>query len=837
MNRTFFCFLILLFFCSPVFAVLEHGEVNIFAVGTGDGTGVSAKLVLNIKPGSGKVFTSTEPLVGTATQTTLKTAVEVASRINRDARKYDYFFSIESLKVSEVDGPSAGAASTLLVSSLLSDKSIPNHVSITGTITREGFIGSVGGIYEKVKKASQQGISLFIIPQGGAVQTVRIGNDVKKINLIEFGPQELGVTIVEVRSIDEAMALAFSDVSEIDVNSHVSSVLPDFFPDAIELPSHLLPFKKITEQQLSETESVLALGKQALSGSLVDDPNVLVSLLEILESSEQLYENAKGLNESNYLYSAANFAFLSRINALTVMHVSNNPRLLDPASGELDMLLKELETELNLFEEDLNVLMPVSGFEWVATAQQRFSYSRLYVNRLLSTRTVVVGGSVSDSRLVELRRVQDYFFAKAWLEIGKAFLEAAPESDLFALPPESFDEATFDLLEKTRALIRDKSEDDVSDILRRVNASDFGYSKGWYVGSLFDAASAYALAVGNYSFEDMDSDALESALEKTILDIEEKIRVSGKNFLWAQVYLDHARYYYFSGKFYVEEEFGSAAVNSFKTGLAIALLAEHSFLVSDSVSNFFEKNPMLVMKTTDDDFISTETVSPDENENRELSLIILGLLFVSILIAFFEVHSLRSKKDVSSISQEIDSLKNLLNELDIAFVHKKIGADEYEKKKNDYSRKLYFLLDVKQKRSRALLELDTIEAELHSFSLRFRSLKKHYRDGFLTHEEYEFERNYLRRAVAGLLEKKKMVEEKTAPVSQNEPELPESFFSPPQTQKPKVKKVFGRRFPDAPESSLKGSSKKTLNAIAFNTMKKKSVKKNLPKKSDEKKVS
>ena len=62
------------------------------------------------------------------------------------------------------DGPSAGAAITIAIYSLLNDKKIPNDVAITGEITLDGNVTAIGGLYEKISGGIKAGIKTFIVP-------------------------------------------------------------------------------------------------------------------------------------------------------------------------------------------------------------------------------------------------------------------------------------------------------------------------------------------------------------------------------------------------------------------------------------------------------------------------------------------------------------------------------------------------------------------------------------------------------------------------------------------------------------------------------------------------
>ncbi len=70
-----------------------------------------------IRPGEGRVFVQTRPLMGTVFQDAANTAVYVAqNKTGMQLSGSDVIFSIESGKeIPSVDGPSAGALMTLLV--------------------------------------------------------------------------------------------------------------------------------------------------------------------------------------------------------------------------------------------------------------------------------------------------------------------------------------------------------------------------------------------------------------------------------------------------------------------------------------------------------------------------------------------------------------------------------------------------------------------------------------------------------------------------------------------------------------------------------------------------
>src|SRR3989344_3161675 len=235
-------------------AVFEH-STKIYAV-TNEGQGLQAELNLRIEPGNGQIFSGIESLVGTSTQNAFKVAVDLAKNFVPSADQYNYYFSIDST-ASIVDGPSAGAATALLVVSMLQDKRIPGNVAMTGTISDSGAVGTVGGVFEKAQAAKNGGIKLFLIPRGEARQITRTAQGIQSINLVEYAPREWGMKVVEVDSLDEALELSFSNIENIDVNQQIEESRFLFVPEPIAVHPQVLPLKGITEKYLQKAEEAL----------------------------------------------------------------------------------------------------------------------------------------------------------------------------------------------------------------------------------------------------------------------------------------------------------------------------------------------------------------------------------------------------------------------------------------------------------------------------------------------------------------------------------------------------------------------------------------------------
>ena len=64
------------------------------------------------------------------------------------------------------DGPSAGAVMTVGFAALLKGDHIRRGIALTGTITKDGAIGPVGGIPDKIRAAAREGYRTVLIPEG-----------------------------------------------------------------------------------------------------------------------------------------------------------------------------------------------------------------------------------------------------------------------------------------------------------------------------------------------------------------------------------------------------------------------------------------------------------------------------------------------------------------------------------------------------------------------------------------------------------------------------------------------------------------------------------------------
>jgi ATP-dependent Lon protease len=92
------------------------------------------------------------------------------------------------------DGPSAGVAMVTSIASLLTNRTVPPDVAMTGEITLRGKVLPVGGIKEKLLAAKRAGIRRVLLPERNRRDVLEIQTELLK-----------GLDLEYVGTIDEVL--------------------------------------------------------------------------------------------------------------------------------------------------------------------------------------------------------------------------------------------------------------------------------------------------------------------------------------------------------------------------------------------------------------------------------------------------------------------------------------------------------------------------------------------------------------------------------------------------------------------------------------------------------
>jgi ATP-dependent Lon protease len=114
-------------------------------------------------------------LQGDVMKESMNVAKSVAWNLVDATRQREWLKSVEETKTQGLhihcpegavskDGPSAGAAITLAIYSLITKRPIKHDVAITGEINLQGYITEIGGLEDKIAGGIKAGITTFLFP-------------------------------------------------------------------------------------------------------------------------------------------------------------------------------------------------------------------------------------------------------------------------------------------------------------------------------------------------------------------------------------------------------------------------------------------------------------------------------------------------------------------------------------------------------------------------------------------------------------------------------------------------------------------------------------------------
>jgi len=734
-KRSFFiAAIIFALYASQCYAIITNASIPIYAVVESEDKAVKAELTISIVPGSGKIWSSIGPLIGTSTQQTERLAVEVAKNYFSDVNKYDYMFDIKS-NASVVEGPSAGAAMTLLLVSMLEDKKLPNYVSITGQISEDGSIGSVGGVFLKAKEAHDTGIKLFLIPKGDAYQTYRFPDGIKTVNLVDYAPRNWGLIVVEVANIDEALKYAFMDINKIDINSKISEQKP-FVPEKMPLKQKFNVMKELTLNYIVDARSEIKNARDALNDMKYSETEIMSSLLDALTSAQKLLDDANMLYEMNYLYSSANSAFVASTYARFVADVAKNPALFEPDSEILNLWKEALSEKIEKQKQLLKSFYTLERLEWLTAAKQRITWAEVSLNSMDKTSTLV-------------EKLRAYEFANSWYKISQDFYNIAVDArDKFQGTPNLKEIARQYLLdaENCNASLENPDED----ITRRIDSAKAAFEQGWYDVTILDSASVKGLCESESIYSSKQLSELVKTLEEKNPAIRKKIE-SDASTIWAELYLMHSEYFMKSANHYMSEGAKSKAAEDAKTSLSLAHVAEETFDATQKIKKVLaetKQEPITIELPKTEK--TTKPVTPANEASggaflNNLSVIILPAIIIGSIIGalliIFALVKLKEKRQVAQLEKKrirkaISEVERSLKELDKKFLHGKLSSSEYVEKKRICEEKLNSLKNELSRRSKQLLELDRLRGEIKGLSFALEQIRNQYARGEITESDY-----------------------------------------------------------------------------------------------------
>ena len=565
-------------------------KVNVLAVAEG-GDGISAVLNVEARPGTGKTFTEVTTKTGFSTQESEKTARRYAERyLDRNLDDLDVFFSVDT-EAGQIDGPSAGGAMAVALIYELKGWSLPSYMALTGTISDSGVIGGVGGIFAKVKAASDLGFKLVIIPAGQKDQTGSVEDGgrtvVKEVDLVEYAPANWGVIVAEAGTVTDAINIIQAPLDANAIKRVEKEELPSFTPSPLTIPKNLEPFKAFAEKIVENSLRTTKEAEDALRSGSVSDSDVIAVVTESISEAKTSAEEARGFLEKNYLYTGANAAFIAMNSARISKALLESPSLQNPESTAFKNYLEEQSKRCERLKADANTPLTLKGADWTVGGQHRLLWACRNVEKLQA----VPEGSDEE---YPGKRLRDLVYAEGWMDSTEEMLSTAESLNGASLDQGKLVELAREELIKVEDLLTAKGcgLDDYDEncelgskdlFERNYECAKESLELGWNLASIYCSSVAAGA---------LESDSLQSTLSKGEADLSKatdaisaqvdglQSRAEGSKTFFSAMFWQHSKYYSDKGKFNFENGDSTEAGNDLSS--AVLLLQVASNLESSS---------------------------------------------------------------------------------------------------------------------------------------------------------------------------------------------------------------------------------------------------------------
>jgi len=480
--------LLILLFLLAAAAFGCEGTVSQYVpaiVGNGGGL---IEVSISLAPGEGDVYAKTYPHTGMDTQQSMEQAVDYAYLLADDAPVCNVMFKFEE-SAGYIEGPSGGAAFTVMTYALLENRSMRSDAIITGTISPTGDVGPVGGTYEKAKGAAAVGARYFITPVSGLYEALVLRN-------IE---EESGIIVLEAARVEDIIGFMMENKSieqvPLDARKREIPELPSY-----EVPE-LEPFIPVAERMIELERNI--------TESITGNDNETVVIREFYDNEA---ERQDALLEQGYAFSSANEAFLNYIDIGTIAAISKNSIDLPRKKGEVGICLTGIErpdmTDVN--------------FEWIVGSRLREAWAYGKYN------DTEIEGLLTDEKYAAYHELM---YGDAWCNVAKSLIAEAPEGGS-RINETVWKELAEEKIDEAGKMASKK------DMLSRLEIAEKSFDKGYYGAAIFDAV--YVIEM-----ERSDLDIINEAVtEDNVEEMLDEERTS----LWGAVYQSHAAFLYEIGE-------------------------------------------------------------------------------------------------------------------------------------------------------------------------------------------------------------------------------------------------------------------------------------------------
>ncbi len=342
-------------------ATIGTSYVHAPAVILQNNTGILTTISLTISNGTGTTSVVGPAEVGNSTIKSATTAAIYASEfLNKNYSNYNFTYRINDINAN-VSGPSAGMAMTLLGVSAFTGIGLPSDFTLTGTISPNGNVGEVGGVYDKMAAAKAAGMRFALVP--------KVSNASFENELYYIIEKTFNMPLIQVSNISQASDYALYGRSiageQTAFNPYIGYNVSKI-PDATLNCSNSCNISRFAE---------LSNFTYNLTGNAISKLSAEPGFYNVSRRFSAMLNQSGALSAKGYYYLSADLSFLDYLNVFTFLHHNTNK-----AEG--------LSTLTNIGAYCSNLTAPQitnANYEYVIGGELRQSWANYTLNATIGT--------------------------------------------------------------------------------------------------------------------------------------------------------------------------------------------------------------------------------------------------------------------------------------------------------------------------------------------------------------------------------------------------------------------------------------------------------------------
>jgi len=471
-------------------------EISMAAV-VGEDSGGIFTLHVEVRPGTGKIYTSIDPRIGFSTQESEQEAVDYAfSQSGADRGECDVLFSMKGdFGSNRIDGPSAGGAMSAAVKAALTNRTIRKDVVMTGTISQDGGVGGVGGIIEKALAARDAGAKYMLVPKLMMHESFLLSS-------VSSGG---GFAAIEVSDLEEAERVLYSPYSQVFTQNFTpkSDALPAGLP-VQKYDADTARFSMVATHVVDELGDTVSSALAAAQGSMAEASREYFSS-ELSNYREQI--------RMGYPFTAANAAFLLSVDA-EYLGIGGSEIDINGSIGKVQSCLGALPAPQKTRE----------NIHWAIGADLRRIWAENKLNSTIAARADREGYST----------LRDLLYSYAWCGISRELAKQAQDIGGAPINESSLEALAAALLGEADASLSSSSFLS-SDAYSHLESGMGAYDSGYYGAAIYEATYARSMQAAADEAGSRNFSAAADALANGTRD-----SLWGKIYAGQGIYLGHA---------------------------------------------------------------------------------------------------------------------------------------------------------------------------------------------------------------------------------------------------------------------------------------------------------